>query len=1154
MAAPLLAGRLFDCFQCKQPTEEDDGKFRVPHVDRVDRRTAGKTCTPFLSTRRMILSASSLRDGEQFTVQRNAAENPHRLFKEREVMTNSNCKSGGRFGVRDGVLAGVLLLSLGATCGAGESREIDPTSLPAEAGVIGGVAVHLGCGSGAVIASWGQYQTLIVHGLDTDEGAIRKAKVHVDSFGLYGRILPERYDGRNLPFAEDMVNLILIEDSADVTGEEVERVLVPEGIVYVPSRSGWRPSSRLRRVGEKGRWVKYEKPRSEEIDDWPQFLYGASNNAVSRDRTVGDPHHLQWYAGPEHTRHHDSLASMSAMTSSGGQIFYIYDEGEVSVIHHPPSWKLIARDAYNGVLLWKRDIKSWMTHLYNFRAGPVQLQRRLVSSGDRVFVTLGFSAPVEELDAATGRTLRIYQGSDKAEELVYHDRTLLVVTGNPEMLDEKADGCYGYWEMSEKEVATVGKSIKAYDTITGQKVWEATAPNGTIVPLSLCALGNDVFYLDNERLYCLRAQTGTERWTAAFGTEGSFIRSYAPTVVAHDDVILCLYWNRLCGFSVTDGAKLWEQKGAMGFGSPADLFIMDGKAWTFPQTRSIWRDSKRDKHGVVRTGIPIPKSEFLGGGQKETAVAVDLHTGAIVDSLSYSENQHHHRCHRNRATARYILVGYSGVQLIDPRAKTGTTNQWVRGICQYGFMPANGLLFVPPDPCQCKTEVKVNGFVALAERRVDSVSRNEPVIERGPQFARVAGLLAASTNGGWPTYRGNNERKGSTTEDVKESLVVRWKAKLGPSLSAPTVAAGRALVANRDGCAVHCLDVTTGARIWKHLTDGPVDSPPTVAGGLCVVGSADGSVTCLDLERGEKAWRFRIPEHTRRIGSENRLESPLRIHGAVLVLDEVVYFAAGRSSHLDGGIRLYGLDIRTGAPRFGTRVSSEEGKTSGALDDILVSDGTGITMRQVRFDRDLKVRPGPKGLIARNGFLDGSWFHRTGWTHRGVKGQLIAEGPVGTFTVANPYTGLKKARRQQYREYNQDGHLHIKFTRYKEEHFPIGARIVGYRQERGAKKARKVPAWSITESLQPRAMVLAGETLCVAGWRDFFGIELKSGYPNTPEASRKRESFLRLYSARTGTCLSQHRLDDVPVYDGMAAAAGRLFLSLRNGTLVCLGE
>jgi hypothetical protein len=48
--------------------------------------------------------------------------------------------------------------------------------------------------------------------------------------------------------------------------------------------------------------------------------------------------------------------------------------------------------------------------------------------------------------------------------------------------------------------------------------------------------------------------------------------------------------------------------------------------------------------------------------------------------------------------------------------------------------------------------------------------------------------------------------------------------------------------------------------------------------------------------------------------SYGQLESLWPVHGSVLIDDETptVYFAAGRSSHLDGGIRIYALEPTTG--------------------------------------------------------------------------------------------------------------------------------------------------------------------------------------------------------------------------------------------------
>ena len=43
-----------------------------------------------------------------------------------------------------------------------------------------------------------------------------------------------------------------------------------------------------------------------------------------------------------------------------------------------------------------------------------------------------------------------------------------------------------------------------------------------------------------------------------------------------------------------------------------------------------------------------------------------------------------------------------------------SVNNWVRGICHLGMMPANGLLYAPPEPCKCYWYERVSDFCALA--------------------------------------------------------------------------------------------------------------------------------------------------------------------------------------------------------------------------------------------------------------------------------------------------------------------------------------------------------------------------------------------------------------------------------------------------------
>ena len=80
------------------------------------------------------------------------------------------------------------------------------------------------------------------------------------------------------------------------------------------------------------------------------------------------------------------------------------DDGSRGSIQLPSDWQLVARDAFNGTVLWKRPISKWHSQLWPLKSGPSQLARRLVVDGERVFVTRSITGPVEHIDAATGET------------------------------------------------------------------------------------------------------------------------------------------------------------------------------------------------------------------------------------------------------------------------------------------------------------------------------------------------------------------------------------------------------------------------------------------------------------------------------------------------------------------------------------------------------------------------------------------------------------------------------------------------------------------------------------------------------------------------------------------------------------------------------
>ena len=79
------------------------------------------------------------------------------------------------------------------------------------------------------------------------------------------------------------------------------------------------------------------------------------------------------------------------------------------------------------------------------------------------------------------------------------------------------------------------------------------------------------------------------------------------------------------------------------------------------------------------------------------------------------------------------------------------------------------------------------------------------------------------------------------------------------------------------------------------------------------------------------------------------------------------------------------------------------------------------------------------------------------------------------------------------------------------------------------------------------AMVVAGQTLFVAGSPDTVP-------PDDPWAAfdGRKGGVLWAVAAADGKKLAEHKLADPPVFDGMAAAGGRIYIATRNGRLVCL--
>ncbi|MHC4253022.1 MAG: outer membrane protein assembly factor BamB family protein, partial [Planctomycetota bacterium] len=807
------------------------------------------------------------------------------------------------------------------------------------------------------------------------------------------------------------------------------------------------------------------------------------------------------------------------------------------------------RDAFSGVVLWKKTVGPWEGHMRRFRSGPTELPRRLVAVGERVYVTLGYGKPVSVLDAATGETSRTLAGTEGAVEIVCDGRTVYVVIGR-----------------------TGERKIAAFSAATGERAWGASgAETRDLMPQTLCASGGSVFYQNATHVVRLDAATGGERWRAARPVKRNRFAYATPTLVAVDGIVLSadcapgpakgkdegVKWQvtskpkrgddsmgEIVAFSATDGRELWRAPSSQGYTSPPDVFVAEGIVWT----------------GTA----PVRNTTDFTEGR-------DLRTGEVrkrLDTEAAFASAHHHRCYRPKATERYILVGRTGTEFIDLAGGEPSRNHWARGACQYGVLPANGLLYLPQHSCACYIQSKLSGFWALAPKRTaEYPTPRGPRLTRGPAWSAERGQGRAAREDDWPTHRHDTARSGRSMTRVPAKLAPAWEARIGGRPTAPVIAEGVALVASADGHFVQALDAGRGAELWRFTAGGRIDSPPTVHEGLAVFGSADGHVYCLRLSDGILVWRFRAAPRDRRTVAFGQVESVWPVTGSVLVREGVVYCTAGRSSYLDGGMYLHRLSVRTGEligtrrlydrdPATGAQPEDrmEDVELPGALPDVLSCDGENLYLRDKRMSLDGKEDRPPTvaHLYCSAGLLDGEWWHRTYWlwgerTFGRASGWHIipAFQPSGRILVFDEETVFGYGRKKVSYGGTDLGGCHLFRALKRVEPRPGTLKNNNKALVRILRPAKVKYRWSRETPFIARAMVLAGGVLFAAG-------PAREG-KREPSFDGAGKALLMAFAAKDGAELSRLELDSQPVFDGLAAARGRLYVTTLDGRLICLG-
>ncbi|MHC4172540.1 MAG: outer membrane protein assembly factor BamB family protein [Planctomycetota bacterium] len=253
----------------------------------------------------------------------------------------------------------------------------------AESGVKKGYALVLDCGQGRLAYELAKRTELKIVGLERDPEKLAAARKNLEAAGLLGkRVVVEPWALKSLP---DYFANLIVSDGMLTTGkttgtrEQNRRIRRPWGGVTCLS---------FHRDGELT-WRKFVRGPLEGAGAWTQQYCDPQNTACSGDELVYGPLGILWFGEPGPLGMVERHARAQSPVFMNGRIFM---EGEELIM---------AVDAFNGTLLWKREIPGAVRVKVKADCG------NLVVTQDGLYVAAHDKC--YRLDPETGETIREYK-------------------------------------------------------------------------------------------------------------------------------------------------------------------------------------------------------------------------------------------------------------------------------------------------------------------------------------------------------------------------------------------------------------------------------------------------------------------------------------------------------------------------------------------------------------------------------------------------------------------------------------------------------------------------------------------------------------------------------------------------------------------------
>jgi outer membrane protein assembly factor BamB len=326
-------------------------------------------------------------------------------------------------------------------------------------------------------------------------------------------------------------------------------------------------------------------------------------------------------------------------------------------------------------------------------------------------------------------------------------------------------------------------------------------------------------------------------------------------------------------------------------------------------------------------------------------------------------------------------------------------------------------------------------------------------------------------------------------------------------------------------CCVYALDAATGRERWSFFTDAPVRFAPCLWKDRVLVASDDGHLYCLAARDGKELWKKRGGPSDSMVLGNDRMVSRWPARGGPVVVDDIVYFAAGLWSA--EGIFIYALDPRSGRTRW---VNSASGNIVIEHPHGGNRSRSGVSAQgHLAVSEEHVFVPTGRGVPAAFGRKDGAlkYFHLGKYGKNGGAGVMVAGGNLfNGGMVFDASTGKATLKARTFQPHLTAGYPGGVVNWHR------GA-VTGYTWEapKGATRARNLKkSWSISTKYGGGAMMVADRLVISAG-----------GPPGSVG--------VQALDLGTKSSVWSVKLEQEPA--GLAVADGCLYVSTTDGAIHC---